>query len=73
MAITKETRDYEILVRVNEDGRIGAHRQTITEIKEDGQLLSASLNAPEELDFDGVQSALSALFDAEWLLTKVAE
>lgn len=46
MSIEKRTRGYEILIRLNADGTIGAHYATISEVVEDGQVIAAS---PPEL------------------------
>lgn len=46
MAITEQTRDYEILIRINADGTVGAQRQTITEIIRDGEVIAATLGEP---------------------------
>lgn len=44
-SIERRTRPYEFLVRWGADGHIaGAHVQTITELVEDGQVLSARLS-----------------------------
>lgn len=49
MALQERTRNYEILIRFNEDGSIGAHRQNISEIIKDGAVIAASVLTPEPL------------------------
>ncbi len=46
MSMEKRTRGYEILIRINADGTIGAHYATISEVIEDGNVIAAS---PPEL------------------------
>lgn len=68
MALTEQTRDYEILVRFNPDGKIGAHRQTITEVLRDGEPINVgtSLNEPTPLDLAGLQAFVAALTEDDW-------
>lgn len=49
MNISENIRDYEILIRINQDGSIGAHCIKISEIFRDGDVISASLLPPEPL------------------------
>lgn len=42
MTIEKRTRGYEVLIRINADGTIGAHYATISEVIEDGEVIAAS-------------------------------
>jgi hypothetical protein len=49
MALTERERDYEILIRINEDGSLGAHFRSITEILRDGDVVSAVENPPVPL------------------------
>ncbi len=49
MALQEVTREYEILIRYNVDGSIGAHIQRINEILRDSEIVSATVLPPEEL------------------------
>lgn len=49
MAITERTRPYETLIRHNQDGSIGAHHQTIYELLKGGEIISSTINSPEQL------------------------
>lgn len=49
MALTERERSYETLIRHNEDGSVGAHHQTISEVMRDGVVISATLNEPQQL------------------------
>ena len=49
MTISERTRLYETLIRHNPDGSIGAHHQRINEVLKDGEVIAASLLAPEPL------------------------
>ena len=73
MALTETTREYETLIRVNDGGKIGAHKQTITTIERDGQVVSSTLNDPEQLTLEQLQSYVSALTAADWFVPPVAD
>lgn len=50
MALTERTRDYETLIRYNDDGSIGASHATIYEVVDDsGSIITARVNAPAQL------------------------
>lgn len=51
MTIVKNTYDYEILMRLSEDGLQGAHFVSITEVKDDetGEIFSTKTNDPVSL------------------------
>lgn len=46
MTIEKRVRDYEIMIRINSDGTVGAHYSSISEVLEDGQVIAASILDP---------------------------
>jgi hypothetical protein len=46
MALIERNRDYEILIRISEDGSVGSHYVSITEIVKDGVVINASLSQP---------------------------
>lgn len=83
MAITERTRPYETLVRHNPDGSIGAHHQRISEVVKDGDVIAASLLAPEPLPNAGAAdpdlaaligaAALAAIADADSMRELVAQ
>lgn len=58
MAITERVRPYETLIRHNDNGTIGAHHQTISEIVKDGVVISASINSPQGLSVADGQEGL---------------
>lgn len=47
--LSERTRAYETLIRHHENGLIGAHHQTITEIMRDGVVFQATINPPQQL------------------------
>lgn len=51
MSLEQRTRNYEILIRFNEDGTLGAHLQSIEEILKDGAIINATPLAPVPLAF----------------------
>lgn len=60
MSITEDTRNYEILVRFNDDGSVGAHLQQITEIKKDGSVISATVLDPIQVSIDEVRAIIDS-------------
>ena len=61
MTITKESRAYEILIRFNLDGSIGAQRQSIVEIMDDGLIISAMVEPPIALNLEEVKELVGGL------------
>lgn len=67
MSLEQRTRNYEVLIRFNEDGTLGAHLQSIEEILKDGAVISASPLAPVPLGFvegEGITVLNSVLGEA---------
>lgn len=60
MALSERTRPYEYLIRINADLSIGAQKQSLTEVLRDGEVISAIVNAPEELT-EAEQAAIADL------------
>lgn len=58
MALKEIVRDYEILIRFNADGTLGAHKQSINEIVKNGEVVAATLLPPEELTIEQVKTLL---------------
>lgn len=58
MAITESNRDYEILIRINSDGSLGAHLQTISEILKDGVVINSIIDSPIPLQTSGSTGVL---------------
>lgn len=63
MALTDNTRDYEILVRFRPDGTVAAHRQTIREISDGDEVLSAIPQSPTPLTIAALKELVAALPD----------
>lgn len=51
MNIEHRIRNYEILIRFNENGSLGSHLQEIEEILKEGEVISATPLAPVPLSF----------------------
>lgn len=49
MALSENTRPYEILVRIHADGSASGQRQSITEISRGDEIIASTINPPEEL------------------------
>lgn len=64
MPLSKETRDYEILIRFNEDGSIGAQRQSIVEIMDSGAIISATVETPIALTLEEVKEVVAGLTES---------
>ena len=55
------TKNYEILIRYHRDGTIGAHKQDIKIIEEDGNVIAENLLAPQELNISDLKSIVASL------------
>ncbi len=74
MTIEKTSRNYELLIRYNEDGKIGAHLQAITRITEAGALIAApTLDAPRQLSLGELKSIVGSLVDSDWFVPAVSD
>lgn len=73
MALEQKSRDYEILIRFNDDGKIGAHRQSITEILSKGQIVMSTVDSPVSLDRQALQSIVAAFSDDDWYASTTTE
>lgn len=52
MALKKTERTYEILIRLHQDDSVGAHYKNITEIIDDGKVISAKEGGAMPLDIN---------------------
>jgi len=68
MALEKITKDYEILIRYNEDGKIGVQKQQITHYLEDGVILSSRLESPVEVNITELKSIVKAFTKDMWFV-----
>lgn len=68
MALEKVTKDYEILIRYNEDGRIGVQKQQITYYIDDGVVSSSRLESPVEVDITELKSIVKAFNKDMWFV-----
>ena len=59
MAIEERTRPYEVLIRINTDGSIGASYRTLFELVSDGVVVSASESPPLPLSVAEGESGMS--------------
>lgn len=66
MTIEQKTTDYEILIRYNPDGKIGAHRVTLSQIVNGDDVLSSSVNPPEPIDLATLKNIVAELTDGDW-------
>jgi len=65
MALEQKDRDYEILVRYNDDGKVGFHRQTLSEIIKDGVVLASTINPPEKLSLEDLKTLVAELSESD--------
>ena len=74
MALTQTEREYEVLIRYHENGKIGAHRVTITEIR-DGDILIGSPHPsnPIPIDLATLKSIVFGMTDEDWYVAPVEE
>lgn len=68
MALEKTTHNYEILIRFNDSGKIGAHAQTLTIVRDGEEIFNAQPNQPEPLTLAELQEKVAAFTDADWFV-----
>ena len=73
MSIQQTTQNYEILVRFNENGKVGAHSQSVSVIRDGEVTLSATMNDPEPLTLAQLQERISSLTEGDWFIPPVGE
>ena len=61
MPITETTTDYEILVRLDENGFSAAQAQTKTTYKNGSTILTETINEPTPIDLSELKSRISNL------------
>ena len=65
MAINETTTDYEILVRLNADGFVGAQAQTKTVYANGAEVLLEKLNEPSVLTLADLKTKVTTLTESE--------
>lgn len=65
MTLKKHTKNYEILIRFNENGKIGVHKQDISVICENENILSSVLESPEQLTINQLKQIVSELSEKD--------
>ena len=60
MALTERNRPYETLIRHNDDGSIGAHHVTISEVLRDGAVITATTNPPVAVEGEALALVLGS-------------
>ena len=68
MTITRETRNYQLVISYGVDGKIAVYRQTMTTIKDDDTVLITMMDPPEMLKREQLQPIISALTDSDWFV-----
>jgi len=72
--IERLTRNYEILIRFNDDNRIGAHLQTLTGYAEDGTYVQPpQLDAPNQLTLEELKRFVADLKEEDWFVSSSAQ
>lgn len=61
MALSTETRNYEILIRFHKDGSVGAHKQDIQSVEDDGVLISEKALPAQALQMAELKSLVASL------------
>lgn len=73
MSLTKVTKDYEILIRFNENGKIGIQQQKITTVFDGDEYFSSKLEEVQPLALKDIQSLVSAWTDVDIFVPTVSE
>lgn len=73
MALKKNDANYELLIRFNDNGKIGAHLQSITTVSDGADVLSVKINDPEPMTLDGLQSFVASFTEDDWFVPEVSE
>lgn len=73
MALKKDVQNYEILIRFNEDGKIGAHLQTLTVVKDGANVLSAKPDDPVSMTLSELQEKVAAWTEDDMYVPPVAD
>lgn len=61
MALQTQTRDYEVLVRIKENGSAASHYQQLRTITEDGVVISETVLPPVEMPISDLKAFVSNL------------
>lgn len=74
MTTTVNTTDYEILIRFNENGKIGAMKRTLTVIKIDDHEPMVKANQPTPIDsLEELQGIVAAFTRSDWFVAPTDE
>lgn len=69
MTVQVSTKNYEILIRFNDDGRLGALLRTITSVTEKGVLVTPpKINDAQQLDLEELKDMVTNLGDDDWFV-----
>lgn len=68
MSLELVTKNYEILVRFNENGKIGAQLQQITLITNDGVVLSSKLEDPKPVSYEELSALVGSWTQEDWFI-----
>lgn len=66
MSLEKEIKTYEILVRFNENGKVGASAQTLTVMRDGDLIIGSTINPLEALTHEQLQELVSAIGADDW-------
>lgn len=71
MSLEKIAKNYELLVRFNDDGKVGAHLQTLTGIVENGELIAPpQLGELQQLTLPELKTFVDGLSEADWFVSE---
>lgn len=74
MTVEVSTKNYELVVRYNEDGKIGALLRTITSVTDSGALITPPrVNDPQQLDLEALKAIVNGLDHADWFVPAEVE
>lgn len=73
MAIKKTIQNYEVLIRFQPDGKIGAHKQDIGVITDGGEPYASKLEDPVPLSLAELQALVAAWTEDDMYMPPVAK
>jgi len=72
--MTQETKNYELLVRYHDNGKVGASTRQITSMfDEEGNLVGTRLEEPKELTFFELSQIVYGIKLEDWYTPPVSE
>lgn len=66
MSLKEVVLPYEYLIRIHQDGTVGAHRQDLNQITRDGEVIQTTLGTQTELTLAELKAYVASLTEQDW-------